>query len=80
MAGIVEDYLESPGMDNDTDDVFPCKGCGEPVTDGIWTAFDVIPVAHCSTLMRTYYFSEMVHSSATTAHIAAAPAAIRLKT
>ncbi|KAF5719250.1 rho GTPase activator Rga [Fusarium mundagurra] len=29
MAGIVEDYLESPGMDNDTDDVFPCKGCGE---------------------------------------------------
>ncbi|KAF5673777.1 gtpase-activating beta-chimerin [Fusarium heterosporum] len=29
MASIVEDYLESPGMENETDDVFPCKGCGE---------------------------------------------------
>lgn len=29
MTSIVEDYLESPGIDNETDDVFPCKGCGE---------------------------------------------------
>jgi hypothetical protein len=29
MASIVEDYLESPGMEQETDDVFPCKGCGE---------------------------------------------------
>lgn len=29
MASIVDDYLESPGMEQETDDVFPCKGCGE---------------------------------------------------
>lgn len=29
MASIVEDYLESPGMEQETDDVFPCKGCGD---------------------------------------------------
>ncbi|KAM0563306.1 hypothetical protein ACHAPJ_001024 [Fusarium lateritium] len=34
MASIVEDYLESPGIDNDTDDVFPCKGCGEILEEG----------------------------------------------
>ncbi|KAJ4225503.1 Rho-type gtpase-activating protein [Fusarium solani] len=33
MAGIVEDYLDGP-MDNDTDDVFPCKGCGEILEEG----------------------------------------------
>jgi hypothetical protein len=26
MAAIVDEYLETP---MDTDDVFPCKGCGE---------------------------------------------------
>ncbi|UPK96941.1 hypothetical protein LCI18_007876 [Fusarium solani-melongenae] len=33
MAGIVEDYLDG-SMDNDTDDVFPCKGCGEILEEG----------------------------------------------
>ncbi|KAJ4006704.1 Rho-type gtpase-activating protein [Fusarium irregulare] len=34
MASIVEDYLESPGMEQETDDVFPCKGCGEILEEG----------------------------------------------
>ncbi|KAM5348045.1 hypothetical protein ACJ41O_007869 [Fusarium nematophilum] len=33
MAGIVDDYLDSP-MENDTDDVFPCKGCGDILEEG----------------------------------------------
>ncbi|TDZ51825.1 putative Rho-type GTPase-activating protein 4 [Colletotrichum trifolii] len=31
MTAVVEDYLESP---MDTDDVFPCKGCGEILEEG----------------------------------------------
>ncbi|TDZ22927.1 putative Rho-type GTPase-activating protein 4 [Colletotrichum orbiculare MAFF 240422] len=31
MTAVVEDYLESP---LDTDDVFPCKGCGEILEEG----------------------------------------------
>jgi hypothetical protein len=34
MASIVEDYLESPGMEQETDDVFPCKGCGDILEEG----------------------------------------------
>ncbi|KAI5463776.1 hypothetical protein BGZ63DRAFT_403052 [Mariannaea sp. PMI_226] len=33
MTTIVDDYLDGP-MDNDTDDVFPCKGCGEILEEG----------------------------------------------
>ncbi|KAF4451176.1 rho GTPase activator Rga [Fusarium albosuccineum] len=33
MAGIVDEYLDG-SMDNDTDDVFPCKGCGEILEEG----------------------------------------------
>ncbi|CEI69727.1 unnamed protein product [Fusarium venenatum] len=34
MTSIVEDYLESPGMEQETDDVFPCKGCGDILEEG----------------------------------------------
>ncbi|KAH7150085.1 hypothetical protein B0J13DRAFT_283139 [Dactylonectria estremocensis] len=33
MSTIVDDYLDSP-MEADTDDVFPCKGCGEILEEG----------------------------------------------
>ncbi|KAK7427404.1 Rho-type gtpase-activating protein [Neonectria magnoliae] len=33
MSSIVDDYLESP-METETDDVFPCKGCGEILEEG----------------------------------------------
>ncbi|KAH8736005.1 hypothetical protein BGZ61DRAFT_341105 [Ilyonectria robusta] len=33
MSTIVDDYLDSP-METETDDVFPCKGCGEILEEG----------------------------------------------
>lgn len=33
MASIVDEYLDNP-MDNDGDDVFPCKGCGDILEEG----------------------------------------------
>ncbi|KAH7375056.1 rho-type GTPase-activating protein [Plectosphaerella cucumerina] len=35
MAAVLDDYMDSPmDNDNDTDDVFPCKGCGEILEEG----------------------------------------------
>ncbi|KAF7548578.1 hypothetical protein G7Z17_g6970 [Cylindrodendrum hubeiense] len=34
MSTIVDDYLDSPMDTTETDDVFPCKGCGEILEEG----------------------------------------------
>jgi hypothetical protein len=45
MAAVLDDYMDSPmDNDNDTDDVFPCKGCGEVRTCHCIRALPSIPL------------------------------------